>query len=151
MTRARHITPCNTAGRIENIRTLIATLQMRALTRSEIGDLLKVGPSGVRKYLADLAGKVAFDYDAGRQYCRLVIGAEEATAYLAQLAIGAAARPASGRLTDFDKAVRDPARHFHILADDEHYAIRLRRAPVVRDPLVAAFFGPHGSAVGVHA
>ena len=33
-------------------------------------------------------------------------------------------------------------RHFHILADDTHYAIRVNRSPVSRDPLVAALFGP---------
>jgi hypothetical protein len=33
-------------------------------------------------------------------------------------------------------------RHFHILADDTHYAIRVNRSPVTRDPLVAALFGP---------
>ena len=32
-------------------------------------------------------------------------------------------------------------RHFHILADDTHYAIRVNRGPVTRDPLVAALFG----------
>src|SRR5690606_9408743 len=33
-------------------------------------------------------------------------------------------------------------RHFQILADDTHYAIRVNRSPVARDPLVAALFGP---------
>jgi hypothetical protein len=32
-------------------------------------------------------------------------------------------------------------RHFHIRADDTHYAIRVNRSPVARDPLVAALFG----------
>ena len=142
MTRARHVTPCHTAGRIERTRTLISALQLRGrMTRDEIGDVIQLGPSGVRKYLADLGDKVALEYDAGQQYCRLTLGAQEAAAYVTQLAIEAAGRPRSGRPSDFDKASRDPSRHFHILADDAHYAIRLNRAPIGRDPLVAALFG----------
>jgi hypothetical protein len=42
-------------------------------------------------------------------------------------------------------------RHFHILADDTHYAIRVNRSPVARDPLVAALFGAAPSANKDHA
>lgn len=142
MTRARHVTPCHTASRIERIATLISALRIRAMTRSEIGELLNVGPSSVSKYLGDLRGKVAFDYSAGKQVCRVAMSAEESEAYLVKLASIAAARPASGRMTDLEKASNDPSRHFHVLADDEPYAIRLRRVPIVRDWAVAALFGP---------
>jgi hypothetical protein len=152
MTRARHVTPCHTAARLERICTLIAAFQARgALTRAEIGDVLKMGPSGVRKYLVDLGDKVAFGSIGGEQLCRLTLSADEATAYVAQLAREAAGRPRPINLSDFEKAKRDPARHFHILEDDEHYAIRLGRTPIVRDPLVAAFFGPHGMSMGARA
>jgi hypothetical protein len=150
MTRARHVTPCHTAGRIERICSLVLAFQARgAMTRAEIGDVLKMGPSGVRKYLVDLGEKVSFGYVGGTQLCRLTLSTEEAPAYVAQLTREAAARPRTVNASDFDKAMRDPARHFHILADDEHYAIRLRRTPVMRDPLIAAFFGPHGMSVEV--
>lgn len=152
MTRARHVTPCHTAGRIERICNLVRAFQARgAMTRAEIGDVLKIGPSGVRKYLTDLGENVAFGYIGGQQLCRLTLGADEAAAFIVQLTTEAAGRPRPVRPSDFDIAKRDPARRFHILADDEHYPIRIRRDQVVRDPLVAAFFGPHGAAVGAHA
>lgn len=150
MTRARHVTPSHTAGRIEKICALVVAFQARgAMTRAEIGDVLKMGPSGVRKYLVDLGEKVAFESIGGEQLCRLTLSAEEATAYVAKLAHEAVGRPRPINVSDFEKAKRDPARHFHILDDDEHYAIRLGRTPIVRDPLVAAFFGPNG--VGMEA
>ena len=40
-----------------------------------------------------------------------------------------------------EQSMAATGRHFHILADDTHYAIRVHRAPVARDPLVAALFG----------
>lgn len=148
MTRARHVTPCHTAGRIERICNLVRAFQARgAMTRAEIGDALKIGPSGVRKYLTDLGEKVAFSYVGGEQLCRLTLNAEEATAFVAKLRIDAVGRPRATGQSNFEKAVRDPSRRFHILADDEHYPIRIRRDQVVRDPLVAAFFGPHDAAM----
>jgi len=148
MTRARHVTPCHTAGRIERICALVIAFQSRgAMTRAEIGDVLKMGPSGVRKYLVDLGEKVAFGTVGGAQTCRLTLSAEEAAAYVAQLAREAAGRPRPINVSDFEKAKRDPARHFHILEDDEHYAIRLGRTPIERDPLVAALFGATATTV----
>jgi len=150
MTRARHVTPCHTAGRIERICALVVAFQKRgAMTRAEIGDVLKMGPSGVRKYLVDLGEKVTFGTVGGAQMCRLTLSAEEAAAYVAQLAREAAGRPRPVRASDFDIAKRDPARHFHILDDDEHYPIRMHRDQIGRDPLVAALFGPCG--VGMEA
>jgi len=151
MTRARHIIPSRSIERIERLRILVNALYAGPLTREEMGDLLKIGPSGVRKYLVELRGKVAEKGAAGEQRCSLTLTAAEAADYLASLAAQAATRPPVRRLSDFDKAARDPARHFHILADDAHYAIRLRRAPIVRDPLVEAFFGPRSAAMGAHA
>jgi len=152
MTRARHVTPCHTAGRIEKICSLVVAFQARGeMTRAEIGDVLKMGPSGVRKYLVDLGEKVTFGSIGGTQFCRLTLSAEEATAFVAKLTSEAAGRPRPPRASDFDKAKRDPARHFHILDDDEHYAIRLRRTPVARDPFVAALFGPGPASMGAHA
>jgi hypothetical protein len=146
MTRARHVTPCHTAGRIEKICALVLAFRARgAMTRSEIGDVLQMGPSGVRKYLIDLGEKVTFGSVGGVQLCRLTLGAEEAAEYVTQLTREAAGRPRPGRASDFDIAKRDPARHFHILDDDEHYPIRMRRDQVVRDPLVAALFGAGGN------
>jgi hypothetical protein len=46
-----------------------------------------------------------------------------------------------------EQSMAGTGRHFHILADDTHYAIRVNRSPVTRDPLVAALFGPPPSQV----
>lgn len=139
MTRAHHVTHSYTAARAENIRKLITALMVGQLARDEIGALLQVGPSGVRKYLADLKGKVDNLYVEGEQVCRLAIGADEARAYLGSLDVQVPARPVSVANPEISKP--GPGRHFHILADDTHYAIRVSRAPVSRDWSVTALFG----------
>jgi hypothetical protein len=139
MTRTRHVTPGATAARLENIRNLITTLQQRQLARHEIGAILCVGPSGVRKYLKDLSGKIELVYEAGTQVFRLTMDTAEAQAYLIELAARALARPAKKSATAL--AVTIPGRHFHILEDDEYCAVRMQRGPVARDWAVAAIFG----------
>jgi len=148
MTRARYVTHSQTAARLAKLRTLITTLQVRQLRRDEICNLLQVGPSGVRKYLADLRGLVATVFDAGVAVCRLVGAAEKVQAFLAGLGAMAPGRPVTAAPSPERIAARDPRRHFHILADDEHYAIRVSRALPARDPMVAAFFGAGPAAVG---
>lgn len=152
MTRARHVTPSHTAGRIERICSLVLAFQARgAMTRAEIGDVLKVGPSGVRKYLVDLGENVTFGFVGGTQLCRLALSADEATEYVTELTRAAAGRPRPHRASDFEIAQRDPKRRFHIMVDDEHYPIRMRRDHIVRDPLVAALFGADGKSMEARA
>lgn len=135
--RAKHVTPGRTAERIAKIRKLLAALLSRPQSRDELGNLLQVGPSGVRKYLADLRGKVEQIYIAGQACIRLVMSTEEARAYLASLIV--LARPARTR-TALSLARRDPSRHFHIMADDKHYQVRvLRKIPAI-DPITAHLF-----------
>ena len=148
MTRARHVTPRQTAARIERIRILINALLAGDMTRDEIGEVLQVGPSGVRKYLADLGEKVEIarhidgtaTFVGFPVFC-LAITPEAARAYLASLVTVAPARAAAAPISALSVAARDPSRHFHILADDAHYAVRVSRTPAMRDPLVAALFG----------
>ena len=151
MTRARYVTPSQTAARLAKLRTLITTLQERQLRRDEIGHLLQVGPSGVRKYLVDLRDLVEVIRVAGEAVCRLVAAAEKVQAFLAGLGAAAPGRPVTPSLTPESIAARDPRRHFHILADDEHYAIRVSRAAPARDPMVAALFGTGSASMGAHA
>lgn len=149
MTRARNITPRHTAARVERLRNLITALLAGDVVREEMGDILQVGPSGVRKYLADLAGvvEVVRHVDAtatcpGSPVYGLAIAPEAAQAYLVSLAANPCARAAKpSERSALSIATRDPARRFHILADDTHYAIRVSRTPIMRDPLVTAFFG----------
>ncbi|MBD8531534.1 MULTISPECIES: hypothetical protein [unclassified Massilia] len=148
MTRARNITPRQTAARAERLRTLVTALLAGDLERSEIGEVLQLGPSGVRKYLAELGAKIeiARRVDATEKFegfpvYRLAITVDEARAYLASLAGDLPSRPAKQSMSALMVAARDPRRHFHILEDDVHYMVRLSRTPPMRDPLVAAFFG----------
>jgi hypothetical protein len=138
VTNAPH---ARTAERLEKIRTLITALQAGPMSRDEIGDLLEMGPSGVRKYLADLASRVKQVPAGAETMIRLAMSVDQVDAYLAELATQAPARPVTASRTPQAIAARDPRRHFHILEDDEHYAIRVSRAKPARDPLVAAFFG----------
>ena len=147
-TRARNIIPRQTTQRVERTRILINALLAGDMTRDEIGEVLQVGPSGVRKYLTDLGNMLGIvrHIDStptfvGFPVYRLAVTATEAQAYLDRLAANASARAVVESRSALSVATRDPSRHFHILEDDTHYAIRPSRFPVGRDPLVAAFFG----------
>lgn len=138
MSRAHHVTHSYTAARIDRMRSLIAALKVRPLARDEIGAVLAVGPSGVRKYLVDLRGMYEVDTIVGEDFIRLTAGNEQTFAFLASLKVSTKARQVK-------KAPKiDPSRHIHIMRDDAHFPVRSHRAPIVRDALVAALFGPRG-------
>jgi hypothetical protein len=141
MSRVRHVTPGPTAARIEKIRTLITALQIKSLTRGEMSGVLQMGPSGVRKYLVDLAGKYEWAPDADEDVCRLTICEAEARAFLASMAASAKPRPVRPAKTALSIATQDPARRFHIMQDDEHFTIKPLRGIPVHEPVLAAFFG----------
>lgn len=67
--------------------------------------------------------------------------ADQVGAYLAELVAQAPFRPVTASRRPQAIAARDPRRHFHILGDDKHYAIRVSRALPAQDPYVAALFG----------
>lgn len=148
MTRARNVTPRQTAARAERLRNLVNALLLDELESDEISEILQVGPSGARKYLAELGDMImihrridATPTSKGLPIYRLAITADEAREYLDSLAAGPASRPVKQPASALAMAARDPRRHFHILADDTHYSIRPNRTPPMRDPMVAAFFG----------
>jgi hypothetical protein len=141
MTRVRHVTPGPTAARIERMRTLITALQIKSLTRDEMAGVLQMGPSGVRKYLVDLAGKYEWAPGEGEDVCRLTINDAEARTILATMAASAQPRPARPAKTALSIAVQDPARRFHIMQDDEHFTIKPLRGIPPHEPVLAAFFG----------
>lgn len=141
MTRAHHVTHSYTTARAENIRKLITALMAGQLARDEIGALLQVSPSGVRKYLADLCQLVEVAREEGEQVCRLKVGAAAAGAYLDALAAQPPARPARPHPTILELAMRDPARHIHIMRDDEEFKPRMFRALPQHEPMMAHFYG----------
>jgi hypothetical protein len=140
MTRSRYVTPSRTVERIERVRTLITALQAGDLMRDEIGGLLAIGPSGVRKYMVDLSGIVESVYVAGHLMCRLSRDTEKVDAYLAKLDEQAASRPAKPRKCELTIAAQDPARHFHIMEDDVEFKVRVPKGIPAHHPLMAAFY-----------
>jgi hypothetical protein len=142
MTRAHHVTHSYTAARIENIRKLVGALMARQLLRDDIGALLGVSPSCVRKYLADLCQVIESVREAGMQVCRLKIDADAAQAYLVALGAQLHARPApKPHPSLLELAQRDPGRHIHIMRDDEEYKPRMFRALPQHEPMMAHFYG----------
>lgn len=149
MTRTHHVTHGQTIQRMERLRTLVTELLARDLPADELAWVLKLSPSGARKYVGDLtaAGVIALatavggaGSASGRVYT-LAVTPEQAQAYLASLATTAPVRAARESKSALSIAGRDPSRRFHIMQDDAPFSIRVERAPVARDWLVTAFFG----------
>jgi hypothetical protein len=141
-----------TLRRIENMQKLIAELQQHEMLADEIAWFLKFSPSGARKYIRDLreAGVIELARYIegtatylGKAVYQLTPDAERVKQFLGAISQPKreGAPPRKERPSLRDQAMAGAGRHFHILADDTHYAIRVNRAPVTRDPLVAALFG----------
>ncbi|HBI70696.1 MAG TPA: transcriptional regulator [Massilia sp.] len=149
MTRAYHVTHGQTIQRMERLRTLVTELLTRDLPADELADALKLSPSGARKYVADLtaAGVIALAIPVNgtvsvvRRVYTLAVTPEQAQDYLVGLATTAPARAARESKSALSFAAREAGRRFHIMQDDAPFSIRVSRAPVARDWLVAAFFG----------
>jgi hypothetical protein len=140
MTRARHVTPGPTTERLEKIRKLVTALQEGQLPHDQVGPMLELGPSGVRKYLVDLRGKVQLTVDRGERVLRLAVTSDAAQAYLDSLAPKAPTSGRKGRISELTIAERDPRRHIHIMQDDEYYQVRVSRSIPAPDPLLVALF-----------
>lgn len=140
MTRIRHVIPSQTIQRLERLQALVQALQAGQLRRDEIGAILRIGPSGVRKYLIDLGDKVELSCVAGEQVCRWVACETETAAYLADLAEKASARAGRPPRSALTVALLDPSRHFHIMGDDEAFLPKVQRGIPAHHPLMAAFF-----------
>lgn len=154
MSCANHVISAPTAARLENLRKLVLALQANQLSRTDIGNMLQVSQSCARAYIKELGDNVVVVRHIGRTEAarsvgdpvyRLAIAADQVGEFLAGLA-ATMPRRHGGRAPEIVIAARDPRRHFHILADDTHYAIRVSRTPAMRDPLVAAFFGAAAAA-----
>jgi hypothetical protein len=151
MTRAHHVTHGRTAERLDNIRKLITALQVRQLMREEIAELLQMGPSGVRKYLADLRGviEVARYVDGTATqlgqpvYCLAITGGS-ARDYLASLSAQAPTSGRKGRISELTIAERDPNRHIHVMRYDAHFAVRVSRAIPAHPPMMLHLYGRAG-------
>jgi DNA-binding Lrp family transcriptional regulator len=146
-----------TQRRIENMQKLIGELSTHEMLADEIAWFLKFSPSGARKYIRDLreAGVIELARYIegtatylGKAVYQISPDPDRVKAFLAAIVQpkreGAAPRKERPGLRE--QSMAGTGRHFHILADDTHYAIRVNRTPVARDPLVAALFGAAPSA-----
>lgn len=140
MSRSRYVTPSRTAERIERVRLLITTLQAGPMTRDDVGVLLSIGPSGVRKYMTDLEGIVESFGEFGHLKCRLVSDKAKVAHFLATQSERAASRPAKPRKCALTIAAQDPARHFHIMQDDVEFKLTPVRKIPAHTALMACFF-----------
>lgn len=147
MSRGRFVTPSRTAERVERVRKLITALQSGPLTRDEIGGLLSLGPSGVRKYMVDLSGVIETFGEFGHLMCRLTRDLDKVDAYLAKLDEQAVSRPAKPRKCELTIASQDPARHFHIMEDDVEFKVRVAKGIPTHHPLMATFYAMAPSGV----
>ncbi|MBJ7309273.1 winged helix-turn-helix transcriptional regulator [Rugamonas sp. CCM 8940] len=141
-----------TLRRIENMQKLIGELSMHEMLADEIAWFLKFSPSGARKYIRDLreAGVIELARYIegtatylGKAVYQLTPDPDRVRAFLAAIVQPKreGAPPRKERPGLREQHMAGSGRHFHILADDTHYAIRVNRGPVMRDPLVAALFG----------
>ena len=141
-----------TLRRIENMQKLIGELSVHEMLADEIAWFLKFSPSGARKYIRDLRDAGVIELARyiegtatylGKAVYQITPDPERVRAFLAAIVQpkrdGAAPRKDRPGLRE--QSMAGSGRHFHILADDTHYAIRVNRGPVMRDPLVAALFG----------
>lgn len=147
MTRASYVTPGQTAARMDNLRRLVVELSVRSMRRDEIGNLLQMGPSGVRKYIADLGDRVSIVRTGDGVVYFLSMTPEQVQSYLSQIAAAPVVRPKRTPRSPLMLALRDSSRRIHVMVDDAHYAVRLHTAPAARDPLVAALFGARAAEV----
>jgi hypothetical protein len=142
-----------TQRRIENMQKLINELMQHEMLADEIAWFLKFSPSGARKYIRDLreAGVIELARYIegtatylGKAVYQICPDKERVQAFLAAInqPKREGAPPRKERPGLREQAMAGTGRHFHILADDTHYAIRVNRSPVARDPLVTALFGP---------
>jgi len=138
-----------TRDRIAAMRRLVEKLAIGEMPGDEISRSLKLSPSCCRKYLVDLIDGGIVDLARreprsklgrlGQPVYKLVASQQKIERFFEDALV---VKPDSEPKVDLRTMLAGAGRHFHILADDTQYAIRVSCAPAMRDPLVAAFFGP---------
>lgn len=139
-----------------NIRRIIESLRVAPMMRFEVRELLAMSPSGARKYIRELLGAGVIEYSRfvggrpgylGEPEFVLSEDVDRVVDFLSVLD----AAPTRTWLNSKDKHHMDAShrttgagRRFHILADDEHYPVRVSKEPPAPDPLAlpAPFFSP---------
>jgi hypothetical protein len=149
-----HLMHSRHRSRVENIERLIATLREREILRDEMGDVLGMGTSGVRKYLRDLigAGVIVLDryidptrFTLGTPVYQITSDTAKVDAYLKAIRAECSIPRRPGAKSYLSIAMSDPTRHIHVASDDDWHRPRVeRKKPAQRDPLALPvdFFVP---------
>lgn len=140
-------------ARIENMRNLVDYMRGRETTMDDVARKLKFTDTGARKYIAQLleVGIVEIVRGTGDTSTksaailyRVTDSDERIEAGLTQIANKVSRATTKSAATVATRLGRDAAgnrRQFHILDDDEPFALHISRHVPQRDPLVAALFG----------
>ncbi|MYM92369.1 ArsR family transcriptional regulator [Duganella vulcania] len=143
-----------TSARLEKMQSLVTQMQGREMSLYDIQRFLKFSDTGAKKYVTKLRevgivealqGADGTATTPGRQLFKVTADPARLKAGFASLAEKvkkAASRSNTAVKSRLGKDDAGNARRFHILADDEDFAVKLSRHRPVRDPLVAALFGP---------
>lgn len=143
--------------RNENMKRLIEELRVRNMTSLDMSALLGFSKSGGRKYLNDLSkhelievvGQLEGVNSAKKSQCTFVYGLrkdEEIEARIAKM-IADVDNGIVVKLSTLEKKAdvlpeMQQGQLIHLMADDAPFKVRSSRMPIMRDPLVAALFGP---------
>jgi DNA-binding transcriptional ArsR family regulator len=144
----------STARRLANIRLLLAELSQREMNMDEIALLLNASASAVRNDIVELrrAGIVHAvhvqqgSYRSGKPSYRLSSNPELSRAFIDGIVNANAEGDGNvvvrrGRADKPGQFTIGNGRRIHMFGDEVHYAVRVDRDPVRRDPLVTALFG----------
>jgi Mn-dependent DtxR family transcriptional regulator len=136
MTYLRRPARSRTLDRIAAMRRLTKLLGKGEMRRDDIAHRMKMSQSGCRKYLADLTDGAIVALSRrepvksrhiGQPVYKLIATAEKIEQFLQDaVTVVPEDEPRKVKTT--------PGRHFHIMADDTHYSVRVSRAPVAPDP-----------------
>lgn len=140
-----------TKQRTLNMKRLIQELGKRDLMMADICDVLEpLSLAGARKYARGLRDAGVIEISTylgenarlvGKSVCQLTDDKEAAAKFLAECELSKAGRRTDAVILKRSR-MEASGRHFHIMGDDAHFAVKVSRAPIVRDALVQALFGP---------
>lgn len=133
------------ASRDANLRRLVAELQTQPLNRDDIQSLFDCSATQVRNYIGAMGDLIKQISRGGRaQHTYQITGNQKRiAAFLATLA-----EPVEPKAPKAKRAepLPDPSRHFHLLADDTPFRIKVYRGAPVHPPVHAAFWARRAAA-----
>ena len=144
---------CTTATRRRSdmMRLLVEQLQQCEMRRWEIQELMTMSPSGVRKYIRELIDFGIIAVDRYEEVHEKSVGVavfriNRCPATVAKF-VASLGNKDTNSVAKRAKHVEDPSRRFHLMGDPVPVAVRMRKRPVMADPLALShdFFRPVAS------